>query len=183
MNLLRVRPISLCESIPDFGVAFARHIEVKHHPDARKESLSAWSLLAETIEARPIVEFAANGKPYFADHSCHFSLAHSGNLAAVLISDSPCGIDIERVRDYSENMRKRCLLPNEQEMDFFEAWTLKECIGKLTGEGIRPRKVDTTRYPDLNRMTQLLQFSGEFYRLSAVSESIDPFSIDIIDKT
>ena len=51
----------------------------------------AWALLAEGFArlgytALPAVRFGARGKPEFADAPLHFSLAHSGRIAAALIS-------------------------------------------------------------------------------------------------
>ena len=92
------------------------------------------------------------GKPYFRDPSLPcFSFAHSGNLVFLGISESPLGVDAERVsagrnldgiskRFYSaeeQNYLKETETPSVMTGRFFELWTLREAAGKLTGAGIQ----------------------------------------------
>lgn len=157
MNLLLIYETAGNLRIPEFGEAFAAHIRRKTHPDIQAASRTAWSLLAHGMkllghDPLPRAAFMPGGKPYFENCSLHFSLAHSGSLAAALISPGPCAVDIECIRPETEaRLAARCLSEAEQAAGcgFFETWTKKECIGKLTGQGLpaRPYEMDILRSP------------------------------------
>lgn len=72
----------------------------------------------------------------------YFSLSHSNLYAAAVISDKPCGIDIERVREYNPSIIKRFFTKFDQEYfeeekeenknrAFAEMWTYKEATCKM----------------------------------------------------
>ena len=181
-----IRPI---ETIPDFGAALHEHLRAKTNPAVRASSVTAWSLLTEGLhrlglEELPEVRFDPGGKPRFIDSSLHFSLSHSGNLAAVLISEEPCGVDIELVRpEVAERLRERCLSDGERARgcDFFELWTKKECIAKLDGSGMRshPSEIDTLdpRWNGHFFTTRVRDSAGQAYALSALCGDIENLSI------
>lgn len=185
MNALYYCEIAEGLTLPDFGEEFALHMQNKRHPGVRAASLSAWNLLAEALRRSgtgelPCVHFFASGKPAFSGSPLHFSIAHSGNLAAVLLSDVPCGVDIELIRpEVSRKLYDGCLAPREKQradLDFFTFWTRKECIGKLLGCGIdaHPAQTDTLspEFASLQFHTEtVFDISGREYRLSAVLES------------
>ena len=192
MSLLLIAEIQGETAPPEFGGEFAAHIGRKRNPAVRRASLTAWNLLAEGLrrleceaparggapsgkDTLPAGRFGAHGKPEFVDCPLHFSLSHSGNLAAALISDVPCGVDVERVRpEVALRLRARCLSPEEQRrgLDFFECWTRKECIGKLNGAGMdgNPAKLDTldARWAGRFLSETLTDSSGQSYALSAL---------------
>ncbi len=112
------------------------------------------SLLGEQLGRDPrALVFAENafGKPRLADHpSVHFSLSHSGDQAALAVSEQrEIGVDIERVRplDHLDLARRyfhpnevaeieAVMAPDEQLQTFFRIWTLKEAIVKAIGKGL-----------------------------------------------
>lgn len=165
---------------PPFGGEFPGHMQAKAHPSLRAASRSAWNLLALALrelgyDALPQVVFEDGGKPRFADAPLHFSLSHSGRLAAVLVSDAPCGVDIEMIReDVRAKLENRCLSAREKEAgcDFFEIWPKKECIAKLDGRGLpaRPGEICTLEEKYAGRFfsCRLSDSAGESYALSAL---------------
>lgn len=170
------REIAPAEELPGFGAAFLKRMEQKTHPQLRAASLAAWSLLARELRALdralPEVAYTANGKPYLRDCELHFSLAHSGRIAAVMLADAPCGIDVELLRpDMEERLRARCMHPAERAagLDFFEVWTRKECIAKLTGRGLpsRPSRINSLPCPFLPTQRPTDSMGGK-YVLSAL---------------
>ena len=189
MNLLLISEIKDESAPPAFGGEFGAHIERKRNPAVRNASRTAWGLLAEGLkrlgyELIPAVHFGKHGKPEFIGCPLHFSLAHSGRLAAALISSAPCGVDIERIRpEVAERLRARCLSSEEQRhnLDFFECWTKKECIGKLTGDGVdgNPAKLDTLdpRWTDQFFFESLTDSSGKSYALAALCEGVEELEI------
>ena len=96
------------------------------------------------------------GKPYLEGGAYHFSVSHSGNIAAVAVNrDCPVGIDVEKIRPVSARIIFRFFSESdarfvlggsriengvieEREMmtRFFKVWTYKEAFVKMTGEGI-----------------------------------------------
>jgi len=84
------------------------------------------------------------GKPYFTDMPVEFSLTHSGKLWMCLFSDSPCGLDLQIVKDCDyKAIAKRYFFEDEQEYieenglnGFFDIWVRKEAYCKMTGTGM-----------------------------------------------
>ena len=189
MSLLLCGEIRPMETIPDFGPALHEHLRAKTNPTVRASSVAAWSLLAEGLRmlgvaVLPELRFGINGKPYFVNSPLHFSLSHSGNLAAVLISDEPCGVDVEQLRpEVAERLRARCLSDGERahNCDFFEIWTRKECIAKLDGSGMRshPSEIDTldARWSQRFFTTRVRDDLGQEYVLSALCGDAETLSI------
>jgi phosphopantetheinyl transferase len=123
----------------------------------------------------PQVAFTPAGKPCFPGEKLYFSLAHSGNTAAAVLSDAPCGVDIELVRkNVDPRLVKRCLSENELAAgcDFFDIWTKKECIAKLEGSGLpgRPNCMDTlaSQYENHFFTQRIFDSSGNEYALTAL---------------
>lgn len=76
------------------------------------------------------------GKPYFAGGKRFFSLSHTGTRLLVGVSDFEVGVDAERRREVRAGMFERVATPCERaEFEFFELWTLREAVFKLTGRG------------------------------------------------
>ena len=162
---------------PDFGPVYRTHMEEKHHEGHRRDSVCAWRLLAEGLrrmgyENMPEVVFLEGGKPVFRKEKLHFSLSHSGRLAAAVISEENCAVDVEIIDSkMEEKLRMRCMHENESAagMDFFECWTKKECLGKLNGKGMpsQPCKIDLTK-EKTGFFSEVLSDSGhKKYRISA----------------
>ena len=193
MSLLLYGEIRPIETIPDFGAALAEHLRAKTNPGVHAASLAAWSLLAEglrrlSLEALPEVRFDPGGKPVFVNRPLCFSLSHSGNLAAVLISDAPCGVDVEQLRpEVAERLHERCMSDAERarNCDFFELWTKKECIAKLDGRGLpsHPSEIDTLDPHWYGRFytTRVRDNSGQEYALTALCGDAESLQIIKID--
>ena len=83
-----------------------------------------------------------HGKPYFVNApQLDFSISHSGNYAAVMISESECGVDVEITGEPNLNLAARFFHPDETEALnknnalFYRIWTLKESYIKALGKG------------------------------------------------
>ena len=193
MILLLYGEIRPMETIPDFGAALHEHLRKKTNPAVRASSLATWSLLAEGLRrlglnALPEVRFEPGGKPVFVNRPLHFSLSHSGHLAAVLISEKPCGVDVEQLRpEVAARLHERCLSDAERarDCDFFELWTKKECIAKLDGRGLpsHPSEIDTldSRWTGRFYTTHVRDSSGQEYALSALCADAEALQIIKID--
>ncbi|MDD5228007.1 MAG: 4'-phosphopantetheinyl transferase superfamily protein [Methylococcales bacterium] len=97
-----------------------------------------------------IIERGEFGKPYLRDfQELHFNVSHSGEKLLIAISNSPVGIDIERIkpRKSLDSLVKKCfalseqnywfaLSENEKLTVFYDFWTRKEAVVKGIGRGI-----------------------------------------------
>lgn len=102
-------------------------------------------------------DLGERGKPYAIGLPLHFSLSHSGDLAVCAVDEAPVGIDVERIRPVNLKVARRIAAPEElcrlfgrspeaEDLTrtedgelltrFFELWTAKEAVGKLTGAGL-----------------------------------------------
>lgn len=180
MKLLLFSEVAEGLPLPGFGAAFEDHIAAKHHPRVRASSLSAWRLLEIALNEAgvhelPEVVFEKTGRPAFASFPLFFSLSHSEKLAAALLSDAPCAVDVERIRpEAAQRLHDRCLNAREKALgcDFFACWTKKECIGKLDGRGIpsRPSELDSldAAYAGHFHVRRICDCAGQEYALAAL---------------
>ncbi|MGN1382295.1 MAG: 4'-phosphopantetheinyl transferase family protein [Eubacterium sp.] len=84
------------------------------------------------------------GKPEFLSAPLYFSISHSGNFWYCLISQTPCGLDVQKNEDRDfQRIARRFFRPEEQKKvieggreAFFRIWTRKESLGKLLGRGM-----------------------------------------------
>ena len=124
-------------------------------------SLAAGLLIRRAVGEKPI-SFGEHGKPYAED--VHFSVSHSGRVAAIVVDDAAVGLDVERIAEESRlKVADRFYHPNERAYvnasadlcrAFSEIWTRKEAVLKMTGEGISAdlAAFDTTSSPFKERL-------------------------------
>ena len=87
-------------------------------PVRKKEYLAVRNLLKAMKGFLPGITHAADGKPFLSGDTQHISITHSRNLAAIILSDFPAGIDTEVTGRKVSDVARRFL--SEEEM----AWTL-----------------------------------------------------------
>lgn len=98
-------------------------------------------------ENTPVIK-GKMGKPSLKEYpQIHYNLSHSKGIVACIVSDTECGIDCEKVREYRPNVAKRVFSErelkmfdeaddSEKDLIFFRLWTLKEAYVKAIGIGI-----------------------------------------------
>lgn len=108
--------------------------------EARLLSIGA-GLLLRAAGLEPPYSYGAYGKPSVPGGR-HFSLTHSGSLAALALHTAPVGLDAERIAPVCR-AAARALTPDEQrymaddpERRFAYLWTRKEAVLKCTGDGL-----------------------------------------------
>ncbi len=124
---------------------------------ARRQSASAWLLLADMLAEREIelanlhVILGPQGKPHV--DGIHFSLSHSGDYVLCAVSDAPIGADIQIAQGRTAQRIDRLVdrffaapekaamerlkgEPAEYEKMFFKIFSCKEAFIKCTGEGL-----------------------------------------------
>lgn len=95
------------------------------------------------------ITWSDKGKPVFAEPGApYFSISHSGNIAVVVISDAPVGVDIEGNRSVNGGVVRKAFAPLDAEWilssededtrikRFLRGWTLKESYSKMKGDSV-----------------------------------------------
>ena len=114
------------------------------------ESALAYIELSRALALRGLQDikphFEYNGKPYLPTYpNLHFSISHCSQAVGCILSEMPCGLDIERVRRASPSLISKTMNRNEEhqiyssshpEVEFIRLWTRKEAVFKLLGTGI-----------------------------------------------
>lgn len=92
----------------------------------------------------------SHGKPSFKKGRLNFSISHSENYVAYVISKKEVGLDIQVQRNFSnldgmiekvchENEKKYLSESNHKESEFLKIWTLKEAYSKCIGLGFQAK--------------------------------------------
>ncbi len=137
----------------------ARH-KIGKNEKAACLSLTALSLL-HRAGADGTLAYGENGRPFFSDRTCDFSITHTQNHVFCALIDGETesmriGIDAEDLdradlsnldamvaRWFTENEQKAFLASPTKEA-FLRIWTRKEAYSKYTGEGLKAlSKIDT----------------------------------------
>jgi len=98
------------------------------------------------------------GKPFVDKEGIFFNISHSKGRVACAVSDTPVGLDIEKVtekndtdikifakRYFVENEIKQLEDANYSSLEFYKIWTRKEAYSKMLGSALsRNLKIDTT---------------------------------------
>lgn len=115
----------------------------------RLQHLAGRYLLQHMLPEFPLhlIQSTPAQKPFLSDNSYHFSISHSGNMAAAIIShNTPVGIDLEFISDKAGRVSQKFL--HASELKWLEAsyeknapfhttllWSIKETIFKWYGLG------------------------------------------------
>lgn len=110
-------------------------------------------ILASYLHCKPVdleIEVAEHGKPFLVGGPLQFNMAHSADEVLLAVSVQQVGVDIERHRPVTRHEKlatkhfssgeiqwMRELASVDQLQRFFDIWSRKEAITKLTGLGLR----------------------------------------------
>lgn len=125
------------------------------------------------------LESAPNGRPFVPGDEVFLSIGHCEDLVVCAVSQTPVGIDIERIRPFDLRAAELICVPQELEyvqngkalnkddptqlQRFFEIWTAKEAWFKQQGTGI-------TDFHKVNTLTlQRQQFRMQDYLVQIVA--------------
>lgn len=163
-------------------------------------SLSALSLL-HRAGADGTLCYGENGRPYFFEYTCDFSITHTQNHVFCALTDGEdetmrIGIDAEDLDrpDFSDfdAMVARWFTKNEQNAffasptkeTFLRIWTHKEAYAKYTGEGLRAlSKMDTVSLENEGRLSFFDYREGTILlSVCTPSSAAQPKEIQMIEK-
>ncbi len=102
--------------------------------------------LGSPIETVNIL-YTIKGKPYIEGNTVYFSISHSGDYFAVLVSDKYLvGVDIQIMKKKSiyptlilspkESRYMESLKEDGRYLYYWRIWTFKEAVSKITGDGM-----------------------------------------------
>ena len=170
-NALYVLDVTCFEDERLFEVWYERmSTERKKKIDAYKVSgsknlsLGAGVLLEKALSEAGIDRYELiyndKNKPSIKGRSdIFFNISHSGNMAALALSDKTVGVDIEKDRHFEDNLiayvfndsdkdtaEKLALWQDKLDMAYTTLWTVKESIMKHSGLGVmlEPKKISLT---------------------------------------
>ena len=181
------------------------HILKNSKAEDRARTLGASYLLLFALKKTGIISdklpdfsYSKEGKPYLKEYSnVHFNLSHTKNIITCVISNEEIGVDIEHLREFRENTRRRVFTKNEErligqnEEEVVRFWTMKEACVKLLGigisgiwEGIEISKEETGYY--VQKLNQDIT-KATYYKIIAdgkLSDSNDyPYYYSVCAKT
>ena len=129
-----------------FNVPLQRSIT---HPHKRLQHLAGRNLLKTLYPDFPLelIQVADTNRPFLEDEAFHFSISHSDDFAAVVVSRKRrVGVDIETISSKIERIAKKFISPYEEELIFTNnpisntemltlIWSAKEAVFKWYGLG------------------------------------------------
>ena len=112
--------------------------------EKRKKEWLAYRTMLKVMLGKPglVIFYDEYRKPHLKNANQQISVAHSADLAAVIISNnSPVGIDIERITPRIDKIRKKFLNPDELGYltnnysleELYIYWGAKEALYKMYG--------------------------------------------------
>lgn len=135
------------------------HIDRMKQGEGRMRSLAATYILTKLLRECGAQNFTLetlqNGKPKLVGSDLFISLSHSHEGVVAAVSETPVGIDIEKIKpindkliDYVCNKSEKEYVLSEaegREYRFLTVWTAKEAFfKKCDGKVLSVRAVDTT---------------------------------------
>ena len=136
------------EEPPDFFEKQVKLTAPTVHPLKQLQFLAGRYLLQSMQPGFPLdkIQLAAGEKPFIKDHSSAFSITHTGQFAAAIVSQNALvGIDMEMISEKALKVASRFL--HTEEMGLLAAldpaalntratllWTVKETVYKWKGE-------------------------------------------------
>lgn len=139
----------------------AEEIEKTGSEKAKREKIAVWRLLLAAIDRKfgfkpEELDFSKTESGKWICDKLWFSLSHSRGASAVIVSDKPCGIDVEYKVDFLKKSADKSFIEgfldrigeSSKDLETLSAeevlslWTKKESLYKMTGEGIfSPKKI------------------------------------------
>jgi phosphopantetheinyl transferase len=133
------------------------------------------------------IEIKKDGNKWVCNE-CYFSLSHSENVAAVAISRTPVGVDIEKLDGArflllpqekllteSEQAQANIMRTDEKGEYVCSLWTVKEAAFKMeNGKNFKPNQIESGSF---SYKTQTVFVDGIPFLLTAVGESVSAWKL------
>ena len=161
-------------------------IEKCRNSDVKEQKFYVWKLLEYALFdtfglEKSILNFQKKNNGKWILDGYFFSLSHSGNIVVVAVSDSPIGVDIQKIKKIEDASKFKAIIFSEKEKSKYrnvndeqlmQIWSLKECSFKKSNDSnFAPNRyeIDTlSRYNSLRMESQ-----KDRYILSTLCNSIN----------
>ena len=143
-GVLAVEPIGELAQLESWAtMAELKSVEGITAQSRRAERLAWRRTLRRVAGEECEVSYTKQGAPRITNSRFgHISVSHCADCVAVLLAESPCGVDVERTNRNFERVASRYITPKEQELSADERasaaiWSAKEALYKMQGrEGV-----------------------------------------------
>lgn len=134
-------------------------------------------ILSDALETPSVeIDVTERGKPFLKNGALKFNMSHADDLMLVALSPSvDVGVDVEPIRpmDDPDGIVRRFFAPrewieyshiepDERLHSFFAAWTRKEAVLKMTGDGIAHRMRTVAVTVDHRRPPKVVECPEDF---------------------
>ena len=157
--------------------------------EVKKEKIGSTILKNKFIKDYYVDE---RGKP-LADHIC-FNVSHSKGWVALALDESPIGLDIEKIRETQDDLRRYISSDKEYEYieddeSFFEIWTSKESLSKCIGDGLNKKVKDIPGLPLNGKkeylgkkyISECIEYDGYIISVTLEKDDLEEFKILVGD--
>jgi 4'-phosphopantetheinyl transferase len=154
-------------------------------------------LCAQYLNRKPeevVFSKTESQKPFIKETTdFHFNTAHSGDWVVFIFSETPCGIDIEKIEpdfDYSEVMTtilheaeiNHVISTSDPRREFYKLWTKKESLLKAVGTGIIENLTALNVLPGIQNLSEILSTDVTNWQLKWINwDRVYKFSISYKD--
>ena len=129
----------LCQLLPN-GKNDLDIVQQKFKSEVRQKEWLAVRILCHSLLSEPFeIQYQESGKPYLKGTNLHISISHTKGYAALALSKTPIGIDIETWSSKAMKLKSKFLqesemqlyLTNKPEDDAVVLWSAKESVYKI----------------------------------------------------
>jgi 4'-phosphopantetheinyl transferase len=120
--------------------ASLKKLEKLKAPSHRKQYLTSQILLKQNNLLAKVFK-DENGKPLISDSSAHISISHDTDYVALMIANTPCGIDLQHLTKKVLRIKNKFydsitdITDGDELIHFFtKVWSIKEAIYKVNGD-------------------------------------------------
>ena len=131
MVRLFIEPIATEEALREGATAEDRAIVKAFSSAYRRREVLAWrSIVRRELGSDCAIGYDEWGAPVVGNSDTHIGVSHCRDLVAVVISDSPCAVDIEERSRNFEGVSARYMTDKERALASEEDWAAKVWCAK-----------------------------------------------------
>lgn len=142
-----------------------KEIDAVTNENLKKSKITSWKLLSVATEKsldKPIedIKFSKTENGKWTAEDFFFSITHTDGFTAVVVSDAPCGIDVESIDAFQQKSRYKPFIDafsqkigvqesaKTDALNLLKVWTAKESVFKANGKGaFIPKRIDLNVLP------------------------------------
>jgi phosphopantetheinyl transferase len=115
-------------------------VEGYSNANRRREVLAWRAIVRRELGSEVVISYDENGAPTLDNPHINIGVSHSRGVVAVMLSESPCAVDIEQADRDFRRVAERYLSHSEYEIArqydlFAEMWCAKEALYKYHKKG------------------------------------------------